>query len=186
MNLFPIRDDYISERRQPVEHNLMLARQGDPAAFERLLTPHLAGLFGFIRKRVDRMAEDVYQETLLAAWRAIPGFKEEASLKTWLYAIAGYKCADAIRSLARQPHLEQLDEATPSPGFEEDSAGRLVVKTALGRLGNADQQLLYLVYSQGFTQREAASILQIPEGTVKSRLHRLRGTLKAHLEGGTP
>ena len=169
-----------------MDTNLILARKGDPVAFERLLSPHLAGLFGFIRKQVNQMAEDVYQETLLAAWRAIPGFKENASIKTWLYAIAGYKCADAIRSLTRQPHLEELDETAQSPGFEEDSAGRLDVKTALGRLEKEDQQLLDLVYSQGFTQREAACILGIPEGTVKSRLNRLRNTLKAHLKGGTP
>ena len=186
MNLFPFRDDYISERRQPVDHNLMLARQGDPAAFERLLTPYLAGLFGFIRKRVDRMAEDVYQETLLAAWRAIPGFKQEASIKTWLYAIAGYKCADALRHKSRQPQVTELEDAAPGPGFEEDSTRRLDIRDALDALPPEDRQLLYLVYGQGFTQGEAAGILQIPEGTVKSRLHRLRGTLQAHLEGGTP
>ena len=169
-----------------MDHNLTLARQGDPTAFERLLTPYLAGLYGFIRKRVDQMAEDVYQETLLAAWRAIPGFKEDATVKTWLYAIAGYKCADAIRGLSRQPRKEELDEATPVPGFEEDAAGRMDVKTALKSLDKEDQQLLYLVYGQGFTQREAAGILGIPEGTVKSRLHRLRNTLKDRLEGGTP
>ncbi|NLX83373.1 MAG: RNA polymerase sigma factor [Clostridiales bacterium] len=169
-----------------MDTNLRLAQAGNPTAFERLLSPYLAGLYGFIRKRVGQMAEDVYQETLLAAWRALPGFKEDASLKTWLYAIAGYKCADALRRQSRQPRQEERQEDAAVPGFEEDSAQRLDVKAALSSLDQEGQDLLYLVYSEGFTQAEAARILGIPLGTIKSRLYHLRRHLKDRLEGERP
>ena len=165
------------------EVDLLLARKGDPAAFERLVSPHLKGLFGFIVKRVRGLAEDVYQETLLSAWHALPGFKEGSTLKTWLYAIAGYKCSDALRRLSREPQPIELDEQQESAGFEESSLHRMDVRQALAKLREEDQALLYLLYTQGFAQKEAAIVLGIPEGTVKSRLNRLRKSLK-HLLGG--
>ena len=165
------------------EIDLSLARKGDPAAFERLVTPYLKGLFGFIAKKVRGLAEDVYQETLLSAWRAMPGFKEGSTLKTWLYAIAGYKCSDALRRLSREPQSIELDEQQESAGFEESSLHRMDIRQALAKLREEDQALLYLLYTQGFSQKEAAIVLGIPEGTVKSRLNRLRKALKNLLGG---
>ena len=165
------------------EVDLSLARKGDPEAFERLVTPHLNGLFGFICKRTGAMAEDVYQETLLSAWRAIPGFKEGSPLKTWLYAIAGYKCLDALRRKSRELQHTELDEDLESPGFEENSLRGMDIRQALAALNKEDQSLMYLLYTQGFTQKEAAAVLGIPEGTVKSRLNRLRKALKEKLGG---
>ncbi len=163
--------------------DLSLARKGDPAAFERLVTPHLKGLYGFICKRTGAMADDVYQETLLSAWRALPGFREGSTLKTWLYAIADYKCLDALRKKGREPQPAEPDEDMQSPGFEENSLRRMEIRQALAGLSRGDQSLLYLLYTQGFTQKEAADVLGIPEGTVKSRLSRLRKALKEMLGG---
>lgn len=163
------------------ERDLTLAQQGDPAAFERLVTPYLKGLFAFIRRRAGNEGEDVYQETLLAAWRAIPGFSAASSLKTWLYAIAGYKCVDALRRKARAPLTQEADETLGDGGFEEGSLEKIDLNTALKRLDSEDQALLQLVYLEGFTLSESASVLGIPEGTVKSRLYTLRKTLKDQL-----
>ena len=165
------------------ERDLILARKGDTAAFERLVTPHLKGLFAFIKRRTGFEAEDVYQETLLGAWRAISGFSEGSSLKTWLYAIAGYKCADALRRKTRAPVTVEADETLEGGGFEESSLQRLDLGNALKRLPEESQSLLQLVYTEGFTLKEAAGVLGIPEGTAKSRLHALRRTLK-ELMGG--
>ena len=165
------------------EYDLALARKGDPAAFERLVTPFLNGLYGFLVKRMGNMAEDIYQETLLGAWHSIRGFAGESSVKTWLYAIAGYRCADALRKKAREPLKTQLDEQLCDSGFESETAMALDIRDSLRALAPEDQSLLYLVYTQGFTQREAADVLGIPEGTVKSRLNRLRTLLKSRLGG---
>ena len=165
------------------EHDLALARKGDPAAFERLVTPYLNGLYGFLVKRMGSLAEDIDQETLLGAWHNIKGFAGDASIKTWLYAIAGYRCADALRKKAREPLQTQLDERLCDSGFESDTTRALDIRDSLRTLDPEDQSLLYLVYTQGFTQRQAAGVLGIPEGTVKSRLSRLRTTLKSRLGG---
>lgn len=165
------------------EPDLERARRGDPAAFERLVNPYLKELFFYIRKRVGQQAEDAYQETLLAAWRAIPGFKEGSTLKTWLYAIAGYKCADALRQKGREPQWAGLEEHSRQAGFEEEQVKAMTIRDALAQFDGEDQALLYLVYTQGFTQVEAAMLMGIPEGTVKSRLYRLRNQLKARLGG---
>lgn len=166
------------------DRDLTLAQQGDPAAFERLVTPHLQGLFAFIRRRAGNEAEDVYQETLLGAWRAIGGFAGSSSLKTWLYAIAGYKCQDCLRRKARAPVTGEANETLGDEGFEEGSLLKMDLDSALKRLPEGDRSLLQLVYAEGFTLREAAGVLGIPEGTAKSRLHRLRTTLQAAMGGG--
>lgn len=163
-------------------NDLSLARTGDPAAFQRLVTPHLKGLYGFLARRCGQLAEDVYQETLLGAWQTIGGFREGSSLKTWLYAIAGYKCTDALRKHLKQPQLVTLDELPGDGGFEGASVKRLDLKDALSALAPEDQALLHLLYTQGFSQKEAGDILGIPEGTVKSRLYYLRRSLKEVLD----
>lgn len=165
---------------------LIQAKNGNPAAFQCLVTPHLQGLNGFIRRRVGQgEAEDVYQETLLAAWQAIHSFTGDSSLKTWLFAIAGYKCADALRRLARQPQTVEDRESLGSPSFEQASVSRMDIHQALAKLSKENQSLLYLVYAEGFSLQEVAIHLGIPLGTVKSRLHTLRGGLRETL-GGDP
>lgn len=165
------------------ETDLARAREGDPAAFERLVTPLLPGLFGFLRRRLGQGAEDAYQETLLAAWRAVGGFSGQSSLKTWLYVIAGYKCADALRKRGREPKTEEAGDALAAEPFEEGSLERMDLKAAVLALKPEDRSLLFLVYSQGFGLREAAETLGIPEGTAKSRLHALRKRLRTSLGG---
>lgn len=164
------------------EMDLKLAQAGNPAAFERLVTPYLAGLYGFISRRVNWDSEDVYQEALLGAWRTIGSFQRDSSFKTWLYAVAGYKCMDALRKKARTPIPAEMLVEPAQEGFEEDSMRRLDINNVLAKLSPEDSSLVYLVYTQGFSNREAAQTLGIPEGTVKSRLHRLRSQLRANLE----
>ncbi len=165
------------------ELDLQHAQAGNPAAFERLVTPHLNGLYGFITRRVGQDADDTYQETLLGAWKAINSFQGGSSIKTWLYAIAGYKCMDALRKKARTPVPAEMLVEPSQDSFEEESMRRIDMKNALTTLSPEDRSLVFLAYTEGFTRREAADIMGIPEGTVKSRLHRLRHELKKHLGG---
>ena len=122
---------------------------------------------------------------MLGAWRNIRGFGGNASFKTWLYAIAGNRSMDALRKQARAPEFSELDEQHSQEGFEETAARAMDIRESLGKLCSEDQTLLYLLYTQGLNQKEAAAILGIPEGTVKSRLHRLRALLQQRL-GGEP
>lgn len=148
--------------------------------FETAIRPFLDGLFAFIRCHALKEAEDVYQETLLAAWQGFERFRGDAAMKTWLYAIARFKCMDALRRMYARREVPQQE--APAPAFEEAAVVQVDLHTALERLKEDDRALMYLVYAQGFLQKEAAEVLGIPEGTVKSRLHTLRKQLKERME----
>ena len=98
-------DDITSGARQPAEELLALARTGDGEAFRGLVEPyrrelqvHCYRILGSVQD-----AEDLLQETLLAAWRGIDGYEERASVRTWLYRIATNRCLNALRAGARRP-----------------------------------------------------------------------------------
>ena len=79
--------------------------------------------------------------------------------------------------------MAELPEDLATPGFEGQSDRRLDLAEALSALKEEDRTLLYLVYGEGFPLMEAALMMQIPLGTVKSRLHTLRGRLRRDLKG---
>jgi RNA polymerase sigma-70 factor (TIGR02960 family) len=87
------------------EELLALARSGDGEAFRRLVEPHRRELQVHCYRILGSVqdAEDLLQETLLAAWRGIGGFEQHASVRTWLYRIATNRCLNALRSAARRP-----------------------------------------------------------------------------------
>src|SRR5438046_2346028 len=87
---------------------LALARAGDSEAFGRLTAPHHHELLVHCYRMLGSLqdAEDVLQETLLAAWQALPGFEARSSLRTWLYKIATNRCLNARRSTRRRPPKE--------------------------------------------------------------------------------
>ncbi len=154
-------------------------------AFEAQVSPLLKGLGGFIRLKAPEHWEEVLQETLLAAWQSRHSFREQSSFKSWIYAIARYKTMDALRRIVRVRQQEEGEEAlqeTCQEGFEEQTVERLTLENMMSRLKTEDKSLLYLCYAQGFTLKEAADILGIPEGTVKSRLYGIRKKLRE----GTP
>ena len=161
------------------DKNLKKAIRGDQLAFEELVTPYLKGLYNFILYRVRDGGDDVYQETVLEVWKQLGSFDERSTLKTWMYGIARHKCADHYRKAYRNAEMTTAqDETLADEGFEERLAEQVDAESMLQSVDSEDRSLLYLVYAQGFTIREAAQILGIPEGTVKSRLHYLKKALK--------
>ncbi|MFG2004568.1 sigma-70 family RNA polymerase sigma factor [Spirillospora sp. NPDC048911] len=103
----PAREtDARGNARRPAEELLALARAGDGEAFRGLVEPyrrelqvHCYRILGSVQD-----AEDLVQETLLAAWRGIGDFEERAAVRTWLYRIATNRCLNALRAGARRPH----------------------------------------------------------------------------------
>ena len=151
------------------------------SAFEELLQAELPALERFVKFRIGsaRDAEDVLQETCLAAWRNYGSLRDQSSFKPWLLGIARNKCKDYFREQARRMDLplEELSEAVLAVGLR----GRTVksaVRDTLEQLGGTDQQILYLAYFRDLPQAEIAERLQIPLGTVKSRLHKARSRFR--------
>ena len=153
--------------------------------FEKMLRDVSSGVERFVRYRLPSQtdADDVLQEVYLSAYRKFPQLKNKDAFKTWIISIARNKCNDYFRAKAAQMEIsiEELSQ-------QELSAGRLgisvvhTVRETLDRLGDKDKQILYLYFWKELPQTEIAKILDIPVGTVKSRLF----TAKQHFKNKYP
>ena len=142
--------------------------------FDALVRAHGETVLKYIRFRLPANSdyEDVYQETLVAAYRNFKTLKSENAAKAWLIQIAKNKCADWYRLCMKTMDIP-LDDA-PESALSYGRAGRTIadaVNDALDMLKDEDQKILYLSYFKCLPQADIAKKLNIPIGTVKSRLH---------------
>ncbi len=140
--------------------------------FEALLGAHRLAVERFVKFHVrsEADAEDILQETYLAAYLAFPRLKDGDAFRPWLISIARNKWRDWYRRQARRPDtpVEELPEvAAPEPA---DTA----VEETLERLSDRDARMLRLFYLEQLPQKQIAQQLSIPQGTVKSRLSAAR------------
>jgi len=125
-------------------------------------------------------AQDIVQETYAALISVIGSFRGEASVKVYILSIARRKIADFYRK-SRSQNVP-LDDSIQIAA--RDQAGRdeaVDVKTALQELDDEQRELVHMVFTQGLSLREAADALNIPEGTVKSRMFKIRSQVKSRL-----
>lgn len=168
------------------EMMLRRAQKGDPQAFEQVMTP--------LEERVWRTcwhytqnaedAKDCAQEAMVKAWRALPSFRGECSLETWMYRICVRCCLDFLRAKKRRPtdSMDTLNEAgfdPPDPAPQPDAA--VIARDERGRLRQAIALLpedmrtaLILSVLEGRTYEDIARITGAAVGTVKSRINRAR------------
>jgi len=159
------------------------ARSGDAAAFGTLVRQQQSKVRGFLRRltRADAaLADDLAQETFLEAHRKIDQFRGEGSFGAWLCGIAWSRFLMERRKRKEEP-LEAPDE-TASIDTTSASLARLELEKAMAQLAPAEQAALTLCYAFGHSHGEAAEILDLPLGTVKSHVLRGREKLKALLE----
>lgn len=163
---------------------------GDKAAFESLVHRYEQELFSYLRRYLGNaeMAEDVFQATFLQVHLKREQFEEGRRFRPWLYTIATNQAIDAQRR-NRRHRMVSLDHRTGGDGevgslvemlagngqtaderMQADEA-RDWVRSAVDDLPESLKSALMLVYHQGMKYREAADVLGIPVGTVKSRLH---------------
>src|SRR5687768_14336529 len=149
------------------------------------------------RNRAD--AEDLVQETYLRAYRGFDGFEEGTNLKAWLYRILTNTYINSYRAKKRRPEETELDEVEDLylyhriGGLEAAMAGRSAEDELLDRFSEAEvkeavedlpenfRMAVLLADVEGFSYKEIAEILDIPIGTVMSRLHRGRKALQKRL-----
>lgn len=173
------------------------------ARFERLVVPHMATLLRSAQylTRSDQHAEDLVQETMIKAMRAIDRFQDGTDIKAWLLTILRRCQIDAVRTNrhhARSVSIEQADMDLPDDGQEQAGQhdGDWTDPAALmERFGDADviaalkglpqdiRWTLLLVDVEQLDHAAAATVLDIPIGTVKSRAHRGRAMLRDRLHG---
>jgi RNA polymerase sigma-70 factor (ECF subfamily) len=156
---------------------------GDPTAFDLLVRRHRDRLWAVaLRTLGDREeAADALQDALLSAYRAAGRFRGDAAVTTWLHRIVVNACLDRARrqQSRRTVPLPEAGSQPATPAVDRDTA--LDVRAALARLPADQRAALVLVDIQGYPVAEAAQILGVPEGTVKSRCARGRARLAVHL-----
>jgi RNA polymerase sigma-70 factor (ECF subfamily) len=194
------------------EATLARARAGDGDAFSELVEPYRRELQVHCYRILGSLqdAEDVLQETLLAAWRGLGGFEERASMRVWLYRIATNRCLNALRARRRRPEehtamvepppptrlserlwlepypdslLEGLADLAlgPEARYEADESIALAFVAALQHLPPRQRCALVLRDVLGFHTDEVATILDCSEASVKGALQRARATLRTRL-----
>jgi len=168
---------------------LRAARKGDPDAFMKLLAPERVRLESLAYRLLDDGADvaDVLQDVYLSAYRALPKYRGDARLATWLYRITYNAC---LRHEARRPATTDGagEQGRPHPDHAGSVAARLDLAAALAELPIEQRALVLMVDRDGFDYRAAADALSIPLGTVSSRLAaaraKLRGALSPDQERG--
>ncbi len=155
---------------------------GDRDAFAELVRRHRDRLWAVaLRTLGDREeASDALQDALISALRSADRFRGDAAVTTWLHRIVVNACLDRIRRRQARPAVP-LADTDPPPIMPVDSETALDVRAALARLPQDQRVALILVDIQGYPVSDAAAILQVPEGTVKSRCARGRARLAALL-----
>jgi RNA polymerase sigma-70 factor (ECF subfamily) len=170
-------------------------RAGDAAAFEDLVTTYQHRVFGVALRMLGNAAEaqDVAQEAFVRAHRALGTFRGDAKLSTWLYAITSRLCltrlASGERRLGRPGEEALLRLADPAPGpdaaLERDEL-EAALQRAITELPEEARIVVVLRDLEGLAYEEIAQALDLPLGTVRSRLHRARADLKDKLERFLP
>lgn len=175
------------------EYLVVLSQAGSHQALSRLVARWSPRLLRYSARTLTSTdgADDVVQETWRAVLRGLPRLKDPARFPAWIYGIATRKCADVVRARRRGRRLvERIGAQAAINGHVVEPAhgaeARLDLAAALGRLPPEQRITVSLHYGEDLAVEDVAAALGIPVGTVKSRLHTARATLRNFLEGPQP
>ncbi len=187
-------------KAQPVDLLVEAFRRGKPGAFDDIVRAHQDRVYAFCARMLQDREEalDAAQEVFLSAYRNLATFRGEAALSTWLLRIAANRCLNRIRqrrSLAgREAPWPDANPDGEGPMFqpaggEDDRPDRItenremgaILSGAMARLDPDSRWMVLLSDVEGFSYEEIAGLAEVPVGTVKSRLHRARMSLRRML-----
>jgi len=172
---------------------VLAAQAGNQRAFAALFKLHHRSLLRFAARFCNDpdLARDAVQDAWLETTRALPGLRDPRAFRSWLYRRVRWRLLDAMRSSKHQAQqsLQDIDETaqasiddtTQLAQAQTDDSARL--QLGLARLPLIDRQAIELFYLQQLQINEIAIVLEIPAGTVKSRLYRARKLLRELLAG---
>jgi RNA polymerase sigma-70 factor (ECF subfamily) len=160
-----------------------VAASGDASAFSELVERHQSAIRCFLRRLVggdDAAADDLAQETFLAAFTKMHTFRGQAALGTWLHSIAYRK----FLSLRRKHRNTLVMAQVPDAGQDMRAATdrEILARQLLAQLGDEDRACMTLAYGAGLTHAEIARVVDQPLGSVKARIHRAKLKLQKWLE----
>lgn len=175
-------------------------RARDEDAFVELVQTYQHKVFNVVVRIVgDRAeAEDVAQEVFVAIFKHVDGFRGDAKFSTWVYRIATNTARNRIKYLARRSHKyhqnyedspDTVKDENPLSGTleqpEEKAMGNeleLIIKDGLAELNDIHRTIIVLRDIENLSYAEIAEVVELPEGTVKSRLFRARAALKSYVQ----
>jgi RNA polymerase sigma factor (sigma-70 family) len=166
-----------------------LAAGGDPGAFERIYTRHVARIHGLARRMAGHeSADELTQDVFVRAWQKLGTFRGDSSFGTWLHRLAVNVIIERFRSLGTQrdrfvPDGDDALQRMSSPRRSGDF--RMDFDVALGRLPRAAREVFVLHDVEGYKHHEIGDLLGISPGTSKSQLHRARMLMRGHLDRRT-
>lgn len=162
---------------------------GDQKSMEVFYHRHSSAVYYFAFKTLNNGADaaEVMNEVMMEVWRKASTFSGKSAVKTWLLSIAHHKAVDTVRRKARHDATDEVpeqadDEAHCSlelaqAGAEDNDR----VKKCMGELKDGHRQVVYLTFFEGLAYPDIAGILDIPPGTVKTRMMHAKNQLKACL-----
>lgn len=135
------------------------------------------------RLRDRHLAEDVFQETFMSIYANLGALRAAQSKKAWILTIAHRKMVDRIRKQSSEATPDEIREQSES-SYEQRLVAQMDLERFMQRLDDVSRQILYGVYVEKLTCKELAEILQMPEGTVKSKCYYARNKLKEWYKEG--
>lgn len=173
------------------EYLVLVIQAGSRDAFDSLVRRWTPRLLRYASRVLgDNLADaarDVVQETWVGAVRGIQRLREPAQFRVWIYAIAERKCADELRSRLRRRRLE-ADACSWSGAAIDHGTGAieaLAVARGIAHLPPEQRSVVHLYYAEDLSVEEIAAVVDVPAGTVKSRLHHAREKLRHYMSGET-
>ena len=163
---------------EPDPQIIQAARAGDTAAFERLVRRYQADVWRLCLHLLhdETLADDVTQDAFVRAFRFLKRYRGDAKFSTWLFSIARNCAVDEMRRAGRRKRVtDKLDAERPPP--PTDPVLGLEIRDAMASLSPELREPMVLIDVFGLGYRDAGRVLGVPEGTVKSRVHRARETV---------
>jgi len=165
------------------------ARGGDREAFGELVEQYRDNVYRLAYRMCGNAydADEAAQEAFVAAWRALPNFRGDAKFSTWLYRLTTNAAIDVMRREKRHQTVgdgemvDLADDADSPQETVERTEQQEAVQEALATLSEEYREVLLLRYMEELDYAEIAEVLQLPSGTVKSRINRAKAALKTAL-----
>lgn len=171
----------------PEDIQALLEKHRYRLAFERLVELYEVKVFrmAVMFLKDSSRAEEVAQDIFLKLWQVLPAYDGRAAPSTWLYTIARNTCLSALRSESHRktrPLDSIVEPVAPGVARGSDVLNRIELERCLERLPQIQREVITLFYLQEKSVDEVARMLDLPEGTVKSHLHRARLALAAMIK----
>lgn len=156
------------------------AKKGDIISFEKLISSHYQKIYSLAYSLTGNLqdAQDITQESVIKVFQSLKKFKEKSKFSTYLYRIVVNVFKDYFKKSYKKYEISSSENYSPGIYDVEKVENRIIIEEVLKKMPTELAMIITLKELQGFSYEEIAEILNIPAGTVKSRLHLARKILK--------